>query len=133
MYPSRTWRQSKACSQPFCECFFDIVVEENKEIEKGSPFKDLVVKDMTEASEDEVPLIPSPATGKPGTLTGARAFNLMFETNVGPYSDGASKSYLRPETAQGIFVNFKQVTYVMRQKIPFGIATWRKVCIIRFL
>eukprot|EP00438_Fugacium_kawagutii_P002631 Skav201682 [mRNA] locus=scaffold641:522335:526856:- [translate_table: standard] len=51
-----------------------------------------------------------------------RAFNLMFETYVGPYTDGASKSYLRPETAQGIFVNFKQVAYVMRQKVPFGIA-----------
>jgi glycyl-tRNA synthetase len=69
-----------------------------------------------------VPLIPSPATGETGSLTGARAFNLMFETTVGPYTDEGSKSYLRPETAQGIFVNFKQVAYVMRLKIPFGIA-----------
>lgn len=91
--------------------------------EKGATgsLKEIQIKDMTEATEDEVPFIPSPATGSPG-LTGARAFNLMFETYVGPYSDGASKSYLRPETAQGIFVNFKQVAYVMRQKIPFGIA-----------
>lgn len=91
-----------------------------KKIEGG--FKELEIKDMTDATEEEVKLIPSPATGLPGSLTGARAFNLMFETYVGPYSDGASKSYLRPETAQGIFVNFKTVTYVMRQKIPFGIA-----------
>ena len=92
--------------------------------EKGAegPVKELQIKDMTEATEEEVKSIPSPATGTPGSLTGARAFNLMFETYVGPYSDGASKSYLRPETAQGIFVNFKQVAYVMRQKIPFGIA-----------
>lgn len=88
---------------------------------KGS-LKKLHIKDMTEATEDEVQFIPSPATGSSGSLTGARAFNLMFETYVGPYADGASKSYLRPETAQGIFVNFKQVAYVMRQKIPFGIA-----------
>lgn len=80
------------------------------------------IKDMTEAGEDEIPLIPSPATGKPGTLTGARSFNLMFQTNVGPYDDSASVSYLRPETAQGIFVNFKNVATVSRQKIPFGIA-----------
>jgi len=84
--------------------------------------KALKIKDMTEATEEEVALIPSPATGQPGSLTGARAFNLMFETNVGPYTDAASKSYLRPETAQGIFVNFKQVAYVTRMKIPFGIA-----------
>lgn len=84
--------------------------------------KPLVVKDMTEAAPEEVPLVPSPATGKPGTLTGARSFNLMFQTNVGPYSDGASVSYLRPETAQGIFVNFKNVATVSRMKVPFGIA-----------
>eukprot|EP00418_Pyrodinium_bahamense_P085794 CAMPEP_0179065960 /NCGR_PEP_ID=MMETSP0796-20121207/28734_1 /TAXON_ID=73915 /ORGANISM="Pyrodinium bahamense, Strain pbaha01" /LENGTH=339 /DNA_ID=CAMNT_0020762957 /DNA_START=431 /DNA_END=1447 /DNA_ORIENTATION=+ len=77
---------------------------------------------MTQATAEEVPLVPSPATGEPGTLTGARSFNLMFETNVGPYSDASSVSYLRPETAQGIFVNFKNVATVSRLKIPFGIA-----------
>merc|ERR1719201_2886229 len=46
----------------------------------------------------------------------------MFETTVGPYEDASSVSYLRPETAQGIFVNFKNVATVMRMKIPFGIA-----------
>jgi len=89
---------------------------------KDAKFKPMVVKDMTEATEEEVKLVPSPATGEPGTLTAARAFNLMFETNVGPYSDAASVSYLRPETAQGIFVNFKNVSTVARTKVPFGIA-----------
>lgn len=84
--------------------------------------KPLVIKDMTQASEGEVPLVPSPATGLPGSLTGARAFNLMFETSVGPYTEASSTSYLRPETAQGIFVNFKNVATVSRLKIPFGIA-----------
>eukprot|EP00931_Biecheleriopsis_adriatica_P119151 TRINITY_DN94414_c0_g1_i1.p1 TRINITY_DN94414_c0_g1~~TRINITY_DN94414_c0_g1_i1.p1 ORF type:complete len:616 (+),score=143.13 TRINITY_DN94414_c0_g1_i1:114-1961(+) len=94
----------------------------DKDIPADAALKPLVIKEMIEASPEEVKLIPSPETGNPGTLTGARAFNLMFETNVGPYSDAASTSYLRPETAQGIFVNFKQVAYVSRQQIPFGIA-----------
>jgi glycyl-tRNA synthetase len=55
-------------------------------------------------------------------LTEARQFNLMFETNVGPLEDAASKAYLRPETAQGIFINFKNVMQLARRKPPFGIA-----------
>jgi glycyl-tRNA synthetase len=55
-------------------------------------------------------------------LTEARAFNLMFETHIGPVRDSASTAYLRPETAQGIFVNFKNVTSSLRVKPPFGIA-----------
>jgi glycyl-tRNA synthetase len=55
-------------------------------------------------------------------LTDARQFNLMFETHVGPVADDASVTYLRPETAQGIFVNFKNVVQFSRRKPPFGIA-----------
>ncbi|HEY3961973.1 MAG TPA: glycine--tRNA ligase [Gaiellaceae bacterium] len=55
-------------------------------------------------------------------LTEPRAFNLMFDTHVGAVRDDASIAYLRPETAQGIFVNFKNVTSSMRVKPPFGIA-----------
>src|SRR5579862_6697870 len=55
-------------------------------------------------------------------LTEAREFNLMFETYVGPLQESASKVYLRPETAQGIFINFKNVTSSLRVKPPFGIA-----------
>jgi glycyl-tRNA synthetase len=55
-------------------------------------------------------------------LTDARQFNLMFETHVGPVADEASVTYLRPETAQGIFVNFKNVLQFSRRKPPFGIA-----------
>ena len=54
-----------------------------------------------------------------GTLSEEKAFNLMFETHVG--AQGDTKSYLRPETAQGIFVNFKNVVDTMRPKLPFGI------------
>ena len=55
-------------------------------------------------------------------LTEARQFNLMFKTFMGPVEDTASVVYMRPETAQGIFVNFKNVRTTSRQKIPFGIA-----------
>jgi glycyl-tRNA synthetase len=55
-------------------------------------------------------------------LTDARQFNLMFKTNVGALEDASSVAYLRPETAQGIFVNFKNVLQLARRKPPFGIA-----------
>ncbi|MBP8850557.1 MAG: glycine--tRNA ligase, partial [Breznakibacter sp.] len=54
--------------------------------------------------------------------TEVRQFNLMFSTEMGSTADGASKIYLRPETAQGIFVNFLNVQKTGRMKIPFGIA-----------
>jgi glycyl-tRNA synthetase len=55
-------------------------------------------------------------------LTEARQFNLMFKTQVGAVEDSSSDVYLRPETAQGIFVNFKNVLQLARRKPPFGIA-----------
>ncbi|MDH4222044.1 MAG: glycine--tRNA ligase [candidate division Zixibacteria bacterium] len=57
-----------------------------------------------------------------GELTDARQFNLMFKTHMGPVEDDASVIYLRPETAQGIYVNFLNVLAPSRQKLPFGIA-----------
>ena len=57
-----------------------------------------------------------------GELTEPRMFNLMFKTYVGPLEDSASKAFLRPETAQGIFVNFANVVTTTRKKLPFGIA-----------
>src|SRR5919199_397152 len=67
---------------------------------------------------------PSKAPGETDDcdLTDAREFNLMFETHVGAVRDDASLAYLRPETAQGIFVNFKNVTSSLRVRPPFGIA-----------
>ncbi len=63
-----------------------------------------------------------PGEGPDCDLTEARAFNLMFETTVGPVKDSGSVAYLRPETAQGIFINFKNVLQFSRKKPPFGIA-----------
>ena len=56
------------------------------------------------------------------SFTEARNFNLMFKTHVGPVEDDSAVAYLRPETAQGIFVNFKNVQTTTRKKPPFGIA-----------
>ena len=57
-----------------------------------------------------------------GPLTDARQFNLMFRSHMGPVEDTASVVYLRPETAQGIFVNFLNVLNTTRKKLPFGVA-----------
>jgi len=57
-----------------------------------------------------------------GELTEVKQFNLMFETYVGPARQTANKAYLRPETCQGIFINFANVVDCMRPKLPFGIA-----------
>jgi glycyl-tRNA synthetase len=63
-----------------------------------------------------------PNCGMRGTLTEPRRFNLMFKTYVGPVEEDAGLVYLRPETAQGIYVNFENVQTSMRKRLPFGIA-----------
>jgi glycyl-tRNA synthetase len=63
-----------------------------------------------------------PVCGSRGTLTAPRLFNLMFKTVMGPVEEAAAVVYLRPETAQGIYVNYLNVLNSSRQKIPFGIA-----------
>ena len=63
-----------------------------------------------------------PKECKPEDLTEPRMFNLMFKTNVGPVDDGENFAYLRPETAQQIFTNFKNVVDSTSKSIPFGIA-----------
>jgi glycyl-tRNA synthetase len=63
-----------------------------------------------------------PTCGKSGTFTEPRQFNLMFKTHAGPVEDEGSVAFLRPETAQGMFVDFKAVMESARKKPPFGIA-----------
>ena len=63
-----------------------------------------------------------PSCGKSGTFTEARAFNLMFKTQAGPVEGAGADVYLRPETAQGMFINFKNILETSRKKPPFGIA-----------
>jgi glycyl-tRNA synthetase len=65
-------------------------------------------------------ICPNPSC-KDQPLSPPRQFNLMFKTFLGPVEDSAAQAYLRPETAQGIFVNFQNVQTTTRKKIPFGI------------
>ena len=65
---------------------------------------------------------PCPNCGSQESFTMPRQFNLMFSTHIGPVKEHSTIAYLRPETAQGIFVNFLNIQQTMRKKIPFGIA-----------
>jgi glycyl-tRNA synthetase len=77
---------------------------------------------VAEARCPRKPSVPPGALGCPGELTEPRLFNLMFQTYIGPVQEDSARIYLRPETAQGIYVNFHNVLLPSRQKVPFGIA-----------
>jgi glycyl-tRNA synthetase len=96
--------------------------EMKRKMGKQGDLGPIELKEYIEAKPEEYELIPSPATGKPGSLTEPREFKLMFETKVGPLADDSASAYLRPETAQGIFANYKNIVDTGRVKIPFGIA-----------
>jgi len=74
-----------------------------------------------DAIQQTVKGLTCPNCGK-SNWTPPRMFNLMFKTHIGPVENEASETFLRPETAQGIFVNFGNVVDTMRVKLPFGIA-----------
>jgi len=75
--------------------------------------------DLPSGAGYDIPPQRCPSCG--GELTEARQFNCMFRTFMGPVEDGAAVVYMRPETAQGIFVNFTNVQQATRKKLPFGI------------
>jgi glycyl-tRNA synthetase len=77
--------------------------------------------DLDNAACPQKPSRP-PGQGPNCDLTEARDFNLMFETTIGPVKESGTSVYLRPETAQGIFINFKNVLQIARRRPPFGIA-----------
>jgi glycyl-tRNA synthetase len=95
-------------------------------IEPIADSEDLVTALLEDPAKAQVALVTAkvidPADGKPGDWTAPRQFNLMFKTQVGPVADDESFAYLRPETAQGMFVNFKNVLDSTNRKLPFGIA-----------
>ncbi len=102
---------------------------EDEEIEKklkklGMPKDISLFKkiNLTELGVDTYAKIVGPDVNEPGTLTEPKQFNLMFETYVGATQSEDNKAYLRPETAQGIFLNYKNVLDSCRVKPPFGIA-----------
>jgi len=80
---------------------------------------ELIKEDFMNANWAE---IQCPKCGTTGNLTNPRQFNLMFKTNIGPIESESETAYLRPETAQGIYVNYLLAQGTMRQKVPFGIA-----------
>ena len=95
--------------------FFNLRAKNADELEWDGPFVSLT-------SVEDFSAVLGPDAKQLGTLTEPREFNLMFETHTGAVRDEKSKTFLRPETAQGIFVNFKNVLDSTRVKIPFGIA-----------
>ena len=95
-------------------------------IEPTDDAEDLVTPLLADPARAQAAMIAAkvidPLDNKPGEWTEPRAFNLMFKTQVGPVADEESFAYLRPETAQGMFVNFKNVLDSTNRKLPFGIA-----------
>lgn len=142
MHPD-VWKASghlESFSDPLVECsltgkryredhIFILEIEtkkENKIIAIEASDKNEAKKLVKEKIISIIPLIESESKENPspdgGTLSDPRNFNLMFKTFIGPVEDSSSTVYLRPETAQAMFVNFLNVLNSSRKKIPFGIA-----------
>ncbi len=83
--------------------------------------EDYAERTGTEVSEDDLSDVPCPNCGVRGQYTEPREFNMMLKTHLGPVESEEGLHYLRPETAQGIFVNFLNVQTTARKKPPFGI------------
>ncbi|WP_197320159.1 glycine--tRNA ligase [Saccharomonospora sp. NB11] len=83
--------------------------------------EDYAERTGTETSEDDLSEVPCPNCGNRGQYTEPREFNMMLKTHLGPVESEEGLHYLRPETAQGIFVNFLNVQTTSRKKPPFGI------------
>ncbi len=107
----------------------DAAILMNKKVWEASGHVDTFTDPLVECSNcksrfraDHLDGDKCPNCGKTGTFGEARQFNMMFKTNVGPVDDENSVSYLRPETAQGIFTNYKNVLDSFYPDLPFGIA-----------
>ena len=85
-------------------------------------YKDPILKMLVDVPLENYINIIGPDAKEKGTLTEPKQFNLMFESHAGPIKNDSNKVYLRPETAQGIFLNFKNVLDSSRVRVPFGIA-----------
>jgi glycyl-tRNA synthetase len=94
----------------------------SKYAEKHADAGDFVIVSLMNIEKAALPMILGPHAKERGTLTEPRAFNLMFQTYIGATASEDDKAYLRPETAQGIFINYKNVLDTTRVKVPFGIA-----------
>ena len=107
----------------------DAAILMNAKVWKASGHVDTFTDPLVECSNchgrfraDKIDTSKCPTCGKSGTFGEARQFNMMLKTHVGPVEDDSSVAYLRPETAQGIFTNFKNVVDSLYPDIPFGLA-----------
>lgn len=107
----------------------DAAILMNQKVWQASGHVDTFTDPLVECSNckgrfraDKIDTSKCPTCGKEGTFGEPKQFNMMFKTNVGPVADESSVSYLRPETAQGIFTNYKNVVDSFYPDLPFGIA-----------
>lgn len=111
----------------------DAAILMNQKVWQASGHVDTFTDPLVECSNchgrfraDKIDTRKCPTCGKESTFNEPRQFNMMFKTNVGPVDDESSTSYLRPETAQGIFTNFKNVIDSFSPDLPFGIGQMGK-------
>ncbi len=107
----------------------DAAILMNPKVWQASGHVDTFTDPLVECSEckgrfraDKIDTSKCPTCGKAGTFGEPRQFNMMFKTNVGPVEDENSVAYLRPETAQGIFTNYKNIVDTLYPDLPFGVA-----------
>jgi glycyl-tRNA synthetase len=107
----------------------DAAILMNQKVWQASGHVDTFTDPLVECSNchgrfraDKIDTSKCPTCGKEGTFGEARQFNMMFKTNIGPVDDESSISYLRPETAQGIFTNYRNVIDTFYPDLPFGLA-----------
>ncbi len=126
-FVGRDWKPPKPYKRDIIENFklelnrpFDLSLLDSQ----GKQWYCMSIRIPLQVIENFAAQVPSPFSkdGKAGNLMNPRMFNLMFKTSVGAVQDEDSVVYLRPETAQGIFLNFKNVIDTQRVKVPFGIA-----------
>ncbi|MCX7798686.1 MAG: glycine--tRNA ligase [Melioribacter sp.] len=125
----------KQCKARFrLDTLSELISDKNKEkairefdinlLEQDGTLEDkfMSLLESSELAPKFISFLNCPQCGNKGTFTQPRKFNLMFKTFLGPVEDESNIIYLRPETAQGIYVNFLNVANSSRQKLPFGIA-----------
>jgi glycyl-tRNA synthetase len=117
--PKQVWEASghvSAFHDPLVEC-----TECHKRFRADQLAEDYSARSGTHTTEADLSEVPCPYCGVRGAYTEPREFNMMLKTHLGPVETDEGLHYLRPETAQGIFVNFLNVLTTSRRKPPFGI------------
>ncbi len=100
----------------------ELLAQRIKKFAKGKEITDFESTPFDKVALTDIPNILAPEASKAGSLTEPKAFNLLFETRIGAVQTDDNIAYLRGETAQGIFVNYKNIVDSSRVRVPFGIA-----------